>query len=223
MERPLVIGIAGGSGSGKTTLVTRVRRAAGPGGVTVIHHDSYYLDRGVYPPEERGTLNYDHPDSLDSGLLVRHLKKLVAGVPVTVPVYDFRTHLRRGGKRVVPGKAIIVEGVLIYVEKRLRDLIDIKFFIDADDDIRFLRRMDRDMKTRGRQMASVISQYLGTVRPMHMDFVLPSRRHADIILPRGAAPEAVAVIAACIRSSHLRRRRQRMRAAAAVEGFPGVS
>lgn len=201
MGSPIVIGVAGGSGSGKTTLVASVARALGPRAVTVIHHDSYYRDRGGYPPREREKLNYDHPDSLDSRLLASHLKKLRAGAPVTVPVYDFKTHLRRAnGRRVAPGKAIILEGMLIYAEKELRDLIDIKFFIDADDDIRFIRRMGRDMRSRGRGMMSVVSQYLGTVRPMHADFVVPSRRHADVILPWGATPAAAAVIAACIRS-----------------------
>jgi uridine kinase len=184
-DKPTIIGVAGGSGSGKTTVVREIVRALGPANVAVIHHDSYYRDE----PHTRapdGSINFDHPDALESELLAEHLKQLASGVGVDVPVYDFRTHHRQPQTdRIEPARAIIVDGLLIFAEAALRDLMDIKVFVDADADLRFMRRLQRDIKERGRDLDSVIDQYKGTVRPMHMEFVEPSKRWADIIIPRG--------------------------------------
>ena len=183
---PLVIGVAGGSGSGKTTVVRRIVDSIGDGEVTVLEHDRYYRDRNDLRLEERAALNYDHPDSLETDLLVRHVEELRAGRTVDVPVYDFARHARQPTtETVVPKRAIIVEGILIFTDASLRRLMDVKVFVDTDDDTRFIRRLQRDLAERGRTVVSVIEQYLGTVKPMHLEFVEPSKRYADIIVPQG--------------------------------------
>ena len=183
---PLVIGVAGGSGSGKTTVVRRIIESIGDEQVTVLEHDRYYRDRNDLRLEERAALNYDHPDSLETDLLVRHLHALRAGRAVEIPTYDFARHARQSTTMpALPRKAIIVEGILIFADAPLRDLMDVKVFVDADDDTRFIRRLQRDIAERGRTVSSVIEQYLGTVKPMHLEFVEPSKRYADIIIPQG--------------------------------------
>lgn len=186
MQKPLVIGVAGGSGSGKTTVVRRIVESLGDAQVTVLEHDRYYRDRNDLRLEERAVLNYDHPDSLETDLLVTHVLELREGRPVEVPAYDFARHARKPlTDRVTPRKAIIVEGILIFADAPLRALMDVKVFVDADDDTRFIRRLQRDISDRGRTVNSVIEQYLGTVKPMHLEFVEPSKRYADIIIPLG--------------------------------------
>jgi uridine kinase len=184
--KPFVIGVAGGSGSGKTTVVRRIVESLGDDQVTLIEHDRYYRPRDDLRLEERAALNYDHPDSLETDLLVRHVKDLREGKPVEVPIYDFARHARAAGTTTIPPRrAIIVEGILIFTDPDLRRLMDVKVFVDADDDTRFIRRLQRDIAERGRTVASVIDQYLGTVKPMHLEFVEPSKRYADIIIPLG--------------------------------------
>ena len=184
--KPLVIGVAGGSGSGKTTVVREIIRNIGRSHVTVIHHDSYYRDVKELPFEERVKINYDHPDSLETSLLIRHLNQLNGGQSVEVPVYDFTNHLRADDtERMDPRKVIIVDGLLILWDRELRDMMDIKVFVDTDADLRFIRRLSRDIQERGRSAESVIEQYITTVRPMHLEFVEPSKRYADIIIPQG--------------------------------------
>jgi uridine kinase len=183
---PVVIGIAGGTGSGKTTVVRRLIDALGDGQVTVLEHDRYYRDRSELRLEERAALNYDHPDALETDLLVEHVRRLKASEAVEVPTYDFARHNRlETRERVEPRKAILVEGILIFADAALRGLMDVKVFVDADADTRFIRRLERDVAERGRTVQSVIDQYMGTVRPMHLEFVEPSKRYADIILPQG--------------------------------------
>jgi uridine kinase len=185
-KRPVVIGIAGGTGSGKTTVAEAIVRRIGPERIALIQQDSYYKDQSHLPMEERVRINYDHPDSIDTALLIRHLQELIAGGPVEVPIYDFTTYTRTPHtRRVEPRPVILVEGILVFVEKALRDLFDIKIYVDADPDIRFIRRLQRDLAERGRTLESVIQQYLSTVRPMHLEFVEPSKRYADIIIPEG--------------------------------------
>ena len=183
---PFVIGVAGGSGSGKTTVVRRIRESLGDDQVSLLEHDRYYRDRGDLRFEERTALNYDHPDSLETDLLVRHVQELRAGRSVEVPMYDFARYARKQETmRVPPRRAIIVDGILIFTDAELRRLMDVKVFVDADDDTRFIRRLQRDIAERGRTVESVIDQYLGTVKPMHLEFVEPSKRYADIIIPLG--------------------------------------
>jgi uridine kinase len=182
----LVIGVAGGSGSGKTTVVRRIVDSLGDDHVTVLEHDRYYRDRNDLRFEERAALNYDHPDALETDLMVRHVRDLRDGRAIEVPVYDFARHARQPmTETVVPRRAIIVEGILIFSDAALRSLMDVKVFVDADDDTRFIRRLQRDLSERGRTVQSVIDQYLGTVKPMHLEFVEPSKRYADIIVPLG--------------------------------------
>lgn len=189
----MIIGVAGGSGSGKTTVVREIVRNLGPDQVTVIHHDSYYRDVGHLPLQERMGINYDHPNSLETELLVQHLRELKNGHSVEVPVYDFAQHLRSAEvQRTDPRKVIIVDGLLILFDRELRELMDIKVFVDTDSDLRFIRRLSRDIRERGRTTDSVIDQYVATVRPMHLEFVEPSKRYADIIVPEGGL-NAVAV------------------------------
>ena len=199
---PLVIGVAGGSGSGKTTVVRHIIESIGDGHVTVLEHDRYYRDRNDLRLEERAALNYEHPDSLETDLLVRHLHELRAGHGVEKPSYDFARHARQPlTVRVEPRKAIIVEGILIFTDAALRSLMDVKVFVDADDDTRFIRRLQRDIAERGRTVNSVIEQYLGTVKPMHLEFVEPSKRYADIIIPLGGHNAvAIDVLLTLIRS-----------------------
>ncbi|MFW6206213.1 MAG: uridine kinase [Gemmatimonadota bacterium] len=199
---PVLIGVAGGSGSGKTTVVRRIVEAIGPEDVVVLHHDSYYRDGSHLSLEERARINYDHPDSLETELLIGHLESLRAGRPAEVPVYDFARHVREPEPvRVDPRPVIILDGILILWDQRLRDLMDVKIFVDADADVRLGRRLRRDMEERGRSPASILTQYMATVRPMHLEFVEPSKRYADVILPRGGHNEVgVGVVIATIRS-----------------------
>ena len=184
--RSIVIGVAGGSGSGKTTVVSRIVESLGSGQVTVLEHDRYYRDRSDLRLEERAALNYDHPDSLETDLMVRHLVELRAGRPVDVPVYDFTRYTRAPvTEPAFPRTAIIAEGILIFTDAALRQLMDVKVFVDTDADTRFIRRLQRDVAERGRTMQSVVDQYLNTVKPMHLEFVEPSKRYADIIIPQG--------------------------------------
>ena len=190
---PIVIGVAGGSGSGKTTVVRRIIDSIGPDHVAILDHDRYYRDRNDLRLEERAALNYDHPDALETDLMVRHVHELKAGRAVDVPVYDFTRHARLATwESVPPRRAIIVEGILIFTDAALRSLMDIKVFVDTDADTRFIRRLQRDVAARGRTMESVIEQYQSTVKPMHLEFVEPSKRYADLILPQGGH-NAVAV------------------------------
>ncbi len=188
--RPTIIGVAGGTGSGKTTVVREIVRTLGDSDVLVIQHDAYYRDRSHLPPAERDKINYDHPDALETPLLVEHLQALQAGRAVELPLYDFATHTRRPERvRVEPKPVIIVEGILVLAEPALRQMFDIKVFVDTDADIRFIRRLERDISERARTRASVVKQYLETVRPMHLEFVEPSKRYADIIIPEGGYNE----------------------------------
>lgn len=182
----IIIGIAGGTGSGKTTLTERLRDHFGVNEVSIINHDSYYKRHDELPYEERCKLNYDHPDSFDTPLMVAHLRELRAGHPVQVPVYDYTIH-NRSDKTVLvkPAPVIIVEGILIFDSPELCDLMDMKVFVDTDADVRILRRIVRDVKERGRTLDSVVAQYLTTVKPMHEQFVEPSKRKADLIVPEG--------------------------------------
>ncbi len=184
--RPLVIGIAGGTGSGKTTVAEVILERVGEEHIAYLPHDAYYKDNSHLPPAERAKINYDHPDSLETTLLIEHLKRLRAGHAIQRPVYDFTTHSRTAETVTVePRPIIMVEGILIFAEPDLRPLFDVKIFVDTDADIRFIRRLVRDIEERGRTMESVVAQYLSTVRPMHLEFVEPSKRYADIIIPEG--------------------------------------
>jgi uridine kinase len=186
MTRPVIIGIAGGTGSGKTSLARAIYDRVGSDKIEWISHDSYYRDFEGLTPEERHHINFDHPDSLETELLARHIDVICKGSSIEVPVYDFTTYGRKSETHhVEPRKVIIVEGILVLAEPELRKRIDIKLFVDTPPDIRFLRRLMRDIKTRGRSVESVIEQYMTTVRPMHEEFVEPSKRYADLIIPEG--------------------------------------
>ncbi len=183
---PLVIGIAGGSGSGKTTLAHLILERVGWERIAFLPHDAYYKDLGDLPPNQRATINFDHPDSLDSPLMIKHIQQLKNYQPIDLPIYDFKTHTRtRESQHIEPKPVIMVEGILIFAEKALRELMDVKIFVDTDSDMRFIRRLERDITERGRTTESVIRQYLSTVRPMHLEFVEPSKRYADLIVPEG--------------------------------------
>jgi uridine kinase len=183
---PIVIGVAGGSGSGKTTVVQEIIRALGRDQVTFVQHDSYYYDRSHVPPAERARVNYDHPDALETPLLVEHVRELKEGRPVEVPIYDFTEHARTDATVAAePRSAVILEGILILADADLRDLMDIRVFVDTDSDLRILRRIDRDLRERGRDFQSIVKQYIETVRPMHLEFVEPSKRYAHVIIPEG--------------------------------------
>lgn len=184
--RSLFLGVAGGSGSGKTTIVERIVAGLAPHPVTLIRHDAYYRDYSELSAEERGQLNFDHPDSLETELLLLHLDQLRDGKPVEIPIYDFTTHSRTESTRTaLPTPVVIVDGILVLAIPEIRERLDIRIFIDTDADIRFIRRLRRDLEERGRSVESVVRQYAGTVRPMHLQFVEPSKRHADVIVPVG--------------------------------------
>ena len=184
--KPIVFGVAGGTASGKTTVARAILDAVGASKIAFLPHDAYYRDRRDLPFEERARLNYDHPDSLETKLLVRHIKDLLVGAPVAVPVYDFTTHRRTDDTILVePAPIILVDGILIFTKRKLRELMDIKVYVDTDSDVRFIRRLQRDMNERGRSLDSVVQQYLDTVRPMHLKFVEPSKSYADVIIPGG--------------------------------------
>lgn len=183
---PVIIGISGGTGSGKTTVANVILSRAGADDITVMAHDAYYRNLNHLPFEERKQVNFDHPDSLETELLIHHLHQLRGLQPVEVPVYDFTTHRRTSQTRHVdPRPIILVDGILIFVEPKLRDLFDVKIFVDTPADVRFIRRLQRDIEHRGRTLESVIEQYQRTVRPMHEEFVEPSKRYADVIIPEG--------------------------------------
>ncbi len=183
---PLVIGIAGGSGSGKTTLAHLILNRVGPQRIAYLPHDAYYKDLSNLPPNERAMINFDHPNSLDNELLIQHVVKLKNAEPVDLPIYDFKTHSRtQHTRRIEPRQVIMVEGILIFAEPALRELLEVKIFVDTDADMRFIRRLQRDIEERGRTTESVVRQYLATVRPMHLEFVEPSKRYADVIIPEG--------------------------------------
>ncbi len=183
---PLTIGIAGGSGSGKTTVAQGILERVGADRIAFLQHNSYYRDLGGLPPAQRADLNFDHPNSLETGLLIEHILALRSGKPVQVPIYDFSTDSRTARTFTVhPKRVIMVEGILIFADAALRKLFDLKIFVDTDPDIRFIRRLERDINERGRSTQSVIKQYQATVRPMHLEFVEPSKRYADVIIPEG--------------------------------------
>ena len=182
----MIIGISGGTGSGKTTVANRILESVRASEVVFIQQDSYYRNIEDLPLDIREVANFDHPDALDNDLLIHHVRKLKSGEPIDLPVYDFKTNTRLSETRpLAPKPIVIVEGILIFAEPRLRELMDIKVFVDTPDDIRFIRRLRRDIAERGRTVDSVIEQYTGTVRPMHMQFVEPSKRYADVIIPEG--------------------------------------
>jgi len=199
---PVVVGVAGGTGSGKTTVAAEILKRAGTDQISLIQHDAYYKDLSGLPMAQRTMQNFDHPDALDNELLIEHLQELKAGRPVEVPVYDFTTHSRTDRTlRVEPHRVIVVEGILIFADEALRSLMDVRIYVDTDADIRFIRRLQRDIAERGRTMESVIHQYLATVRPMHQEYVEPSKRHANVIIPEGGFNEvAMEMIAARIRA-----------------------
>ena len=183
---PLVIGIAGGSGSGKTTVAQTILQRVGTDRIAFLQHDSYYKDLRGLPPAQRNEFNFDHPNSLETELLIKHISALRNGKAVEVPIYDFSTDSRTAQSFTVqPRNVILVEGILIFTEAALRKLFDIKIFVDTDADLRFIRRLERDIHERGRTTDSVVKQYMHTVRPMHLEFVEPSKRYADIIIPEG--------------------------------------
>lgn len=183
---PLVIGIAGGSGSGKTTVAQEILQRVGPERIAFIQHDSYYKDLTGLPPAQRAEVNFDHPNSLETDLLSAHIEQLKSGQAIEVPIYDFSTHSRTNETfSVNPRGVIVVEGILIFAEPALRSLFDVKLFVDTDADIRLIRRLQRDITERGRTVETVIKQYQATVRPMHLEFVEPSKRYADVIIPEG--------------------------------------
>ncbi len=182
----LIIGISGGTGSGKTTVANRILDSVSADEVVFIQQDSYYRNINDLPLDYRNIANFDHPDALDNDLLVNHVRRLKAGESVELPLYDFKTSTRMSATRQVESKPIvIVEGILIFADPRLLEQMDIKVFVDTPDDVRFIRRLRRDLAERGRTVESVIEQYIATVRPMHMQFVEPSKRHADVIIPEG--------------------------------------
>lgn len=186
MQRPLVIGVAGGSGSGKTTVSRAILDRVGSERIAFLQHDSYYYDLSHLSFEERRKVNFDHPDAFDNDLFLRHLDGLVQGQPIEAPMYDFAHYVRLTQVTAIePRPVILLEGILIFADAALRKRMDIKLFVDAESDMRFIRRLRRDIRDRKRNVDSVIEQYQKTVRPMHLEFVEPSKRYADIIIPRG--------------------------------------
>jgi uridine kinase len=200
MPKPIIIGVAGGTASGKTTVSNKILELIGPERLVYIEHDAYYRDLSQLPLEKRRAFNFDHPDALENELLITHLETLVRGEPVQVPVYDFAQYIRTDRlRRVDPRRVILVEGILIFVDKKLREMMDIKIYVDTSADLRFIRRLQRDVLERGRSVKQVIEQYLDTVRPMHLEFVEPSKQFADVIIPRGGENlKAIQMVAAQI-------------------------
>ncbi|MBV9215333.1 MAG: uridine kinase [Acidobacteria bacterium] len=183
----MIIGICGGTGSGKTTIARAIVDAVGAQNVVLVEQDSYYRDLADMPLDARHQANFDHPDSIEGDMLVDHIRRLKAGESAKMPLYDFKTHTRTKNIEIIePRPVVIVEGILIFAEPRVLDLLDVRVFVDTPDDIRFIRRLQRDITERGRTVESVIAQYFHTVRPMHLEFVEPSKRHADLIIPEGA-------------------------------------
>ncbi len=198
--KSLIIGIAGGSGSGKSTVARNVAAALGDASVAFIDMDAYYLDHKHLALEERRRVNWDHPNAFDWDLLVEQLTQLSTGSPIDKPVYDFVEHARSSDSvRIPPADVVVVDGILLFVDGRVRDLCDVKVFVDADADVRLIRRIRRDMAKRGRPLPEILDQYLSTVQPMHLEFVEPSKRYADVIVPRGGHnPVAIEMIVAKI-------------------------
>lgn len=201
MSKPLVIGVAGGSGSGKTTVVNYLCDEFSSDNILRVEHDSYYRELEHLPFEERVKQNFDHPASLETELMIRHIQALMEGYPVEVPVYDFELHTRKDETiTATPSDVILIDGILIFSEPDLLELMDVKIFVDTDDDVRLLRRLQRDIEERGRSVESVLKQYEKFVRPMHFEFVEPSKRYADIIIPRGGKNKvALEMVTALIR------------------------
>ena len=182
----MIIGICGGTGSGKTTIARAIVDAVGAVNVVLVEQDSYYRNLADMPLDERHQANFDHPDSIDSDMLVNHIKRLKQGQKVEMPLYDFKTHTRSNQIEIIePRPVVIVEGILIFAEPRVLDLLDVRVFVDTPDDIRLMRRLKRDFTERGRTYERTLDQYIRTIRPMHFEFVEPSKRHADIIIPEG--------------------------------------
>ena len=185
-SKPIVFGVAGGTASGKTTVAEAILDAVGASQAAYLPHDAYYRDMIHLPLSERAQLNYDHPESLETELLISHVEQLISGESVQVPIYDFTEHRRTKETRTVePSPIILIDGILIFTNAMLRELMDIKVYVDTDADVRFIRRLQRDMNERSRSLDSVIKQYMETVRLMHLEFVEPSKRYADVIIPRG--------------------------------------
>ncbi|MGT2756799.1 uridine kinase [Streptococcus ovuberis] len=208
MKKPIIIGVTGGSGGGKTSVSRAILSNFPDEKIAMIEHDSYYKDQGHLTFEERISTNYDHPLAFDTDLMIEQLNELLAGRPVDIPVYDYTAHTRSANTyRQEPQDVFIVEGILVLEDKRLRDLMDIKIFVDTDDDVRIIRRIKRDLLERGRTLDSVIDQYLGVVKPMYHQFIEPSKRYADVIIPEGVS-NTVAIdlintkIAAILRERH---------------------
>lgn len=201
MSKKLVIGIAGGSGSGKTTVAEMIAKDLGENRVVIVFQDNYYKDLAHLPPAERAKVNFDHPDAIDAKLMAEQIRLLKNGRPIEMPVYDFKTHVRVDRTVTVnPREILIIEGILVLEREEIRNLMDLKIYVDTDDDIRFIRRLKRDISERGRDMEAVIRQYLDTVRPMHLEFVEKSKRYADIILPwRDFNPNAVSMVIKMLR------------------------
>jgi uridine kinase len=190
MNPPVVIGIAGGSGSGKTTVLNHIIEEFGSDPIAILDHDAYYRDLAHLSPEKRARFNFDHPDALETSLMREHLDRLIEGEPIEKPVYDFTTHTRHDQTETVePRPVIIIEGILVLAESALEERMDIKIYVDAADDIRLMRRIRRDMQERDRSIEGILRQYERTVRPMHLEFVEPSKREADIVIPRGGHNE----------------------------------
>ncbi len=206
MTPPLVIGVVGGSGSGKTTVARAILEAAGVR-AAFLDQDAYYQDLAHLSMDERRQVNFDHPDALDNDLLVAQLTSLVRGEAIAKPTYDFARHTRAEATvRIEPAPVVVVDGILLFTDPRLRDLFDIKVFVDVADDIRFIRRMQRDVQERGRTVDDVVRQYLATVRPMHLEFVEPSKRHADVIIPEGGQNRVAVEMLVARVSQELRQR-----------------
>lgn len=201
MSKPLVIGVAGGSGSGKTTVVNYICEEFVQDNILRLEHDSYYRELKHLPFEERVKQNFDHPASLETELMIRHIQALMEGYPIEVPVYDFEAHTRKEETiTATPSDVILIDGILIFSEPELLKLMDVKIFVDTDDDVRLLRRLQRDIQERGRSVDGVLAQYEKFVRPMHLEFVEPSKRYADIIIPRGGKNKvALEMVSALIR------------------------
>ncbi len=202
MVRPLVIGVAGGSGSGKTTVTNAIVDRVGHDRIAVLPHDSYYQDLAHLPLNQRAHINFDHPDSFDNELYLAHIDTLIHGEPVAMPTYDFASYVRLTEIQLIsPRPVILLEGILIFADAALRERMDVKLYVDAESDLRIIRRIQRDTTNRGRTVESVIEQYLRTVRPMHLEFVEPSKRYADIIIPTGGLNQiAIDIVATRIES-----------------------
>jgi len=193
MRRPVLIGIAGGTGSGKTSVAREITRNIDPDNIVLIEQDNYYKDQSHLSMAERVLTNYDHPNAFDNDLLLVHLQQMLSGEAVDKPIYNFAEHTRANyTEHVEPKQVIILEGIMVLEDERLRDLMDIKIFVDTDADVRIIRRILRDIKERGRSIESVVEQYMGVVRPMHMQFIEPTKKYADLIIPEGGK-NAVAI------------------------------